>query len=891
MSTRQKMWTVMSVVLCVFCASCPARAGRVKTANRAGLMEDCSTTEGWIEWDKDGNEIPPRVKMESKEGLLYIHTNRGLLSKKLAEKYKWLPKGVFRGSILRKNYGKINLDKYHYFVVRVKGKGSGVFFGVNGFDTKAGYTTGLTAVDLKDYDDKRLHGRQNVRLELDLHDNLTTLVVEELKLVSELTEEEKESLIGRGHTIRDEKLKFQDYHGLYELKRRAKTPPPNLEGEEMAIFRDTATGAITTRLTADGGDDYLPEGGIWSSDGAAIKFGSRRKLPGIPILLLSEGKVISGPRAHWKFWSPSEATVIFTMARQGKTFTVSSWNYATKKTEKIAEFTTPQIGGYTGFKRITKKGKLIVEFRETPHLFIVDTGKKTARHIELSTRVKGGSLSADEKFVSWANCYTYEGRWRNLETGEEGICSRYTVGHGAGAVGTFGGYLRILLSGVDRKSRTPGDKIKIWANWQNSVPTDYGSYTSDGKYVFTNGIGGDVKRQHLMIPSDDTGAVLRVARYFTKFSWTSPTYSRPSPDYTKLIYNDNCRGAAQLLMVYTRRTDPPEDVKLEGKKLAWTVPKRSKEIKGYNIYASKKSGSDFVKINDKPVTGTSYNLKNAADFYAVTSVEHSHLESMFSAEVSAQKERTLYFEAERQQLSPPARRFFDGDCNDFQCVRINAETPEEKAREGVITIDTKNAPAGTYSVWGLVKGRGKWVTAGKAARISSKSWKWVKLADAFRVAADSEIVRMRKLNLKILDIYSRNDSLKLDTVMITTEDFIPGSPDPRDSTPPAPVKTIVAKPDKAKGEVILAWTPVSDPDFHHYSVYCGTDRNFKCGNATLVRSVRKASITDAGMERGVPLFYKIVAYDSRMNASAPAVIEVEAIAPEPSGDHIRAILR
>ena len=254
-----------------------ARDGRV------GLMEDCSTTAGWFEWDRNQKEVAPRTKLESRNGLLLVHLNRGLL--RAAKKHAWCPEGVDRGSILRKNYGEVDLDKYHYLVVKVKEKGSGVFFGVNGYDTKCGFTTGVTAVDLKDYDDERIHGKRTVRLEMDVHDNLTTLVVDEIKLVSELTPEEKKGFIDRGLTIRHEKLKAKMFHGLDAVMARRTAKLPSLEGEEMVVFRDTATGAVTTRLTAHDRNDYFGEGGLWSGDGAAIRFNSNGRLGrGKPVL-------------------------------------------------------------------------------------------------------------------------------------------------------------------------------------------------------------------------------------------------------------------------------------------------------------------------------------------------------------------------------------------------------------------------------------------------------------------------------------------------------------------------------------------------------------------------------------------------------------------------------
>jgi len=846
-----------SVGAWLLCSGCAA-AGPAGPTGRIGLLEDCSTAEGWYELDRDGNRIAPRVKMEATDGLLYVHTNRARL--RVARRHNWVAPGADWLTVLHKDYGQVDLDRYHYLVVTIKAKGSAVFFDVNGQTTKAGYTTGTTAIDLKHCDNEELRGRRNVRLSLDLHDNLTTLVLDEVKLVSELTEREKAGFVGRGLTIRNEGLTWRQCHGLAELQRRAETPPPNLDREEMVIFRDTATGAVTTRLTAAGGNDFFGEGGIWSADGAAIRFRSKgRGLKGVSIYFLNDGSVTSTGSGYWAQWSPAQPEKLLLVSRKGRRFFVSSWDRSTGRLAAITDFKVPLMGGYTEVKRFTRSGKLIIAFRETPHMYVVDTIDKTVKHITLSTRLKDASLSADEKYVSWANCYTYERRWRNLETGEEGICSSYSAGHGCGSVRSFGPHLKLLPTESISRTRTPGDKIRIWANWQNKVVTDYGSFTSDRKWIFTNGTRGDVGRQHVMVPSADPGAVLRVARYFTKFSWESTTYSRPSPDYTKLIYNENCFGPTQLMMVYTRRTDRPENVTLTGRRLNWQPPERCREIKGYNVYASKTSGRDFVRINEKPVTATFYELQDVTGYFAVTSVEHSRLESTFSHEVSREGGRTFYWQAERQQLTPPARRFYDGYCNDFQCVRINAESPEEEARDGTIAVDTGCVPPGTYAVWGLAKGEGKWTVNGKETRIDREDWQWVRLAGAFQAG------KGRKL-----EISSRDDGLKLDTVMLTTEGFIPRAADPRDSTPPQAVKELQARLDRQTGYVTLSWAACGDRDVHHYSVYCGPDEGFQCSNASVIRSVFKNSITDAGMDIARPVYYKVVAYDGRWNASKPA---------------------
>ncbi|OGF50031.1 MAG: hypothetical protein A2231_07355 [Candidatus Firestonebacteria bacterium RIFOXYA2_FULL_40_8] len=830
---------------------------------RIGAIETCASAAEWYELDDAGKKVPPRVKMETKEGLLYVHLNRGLLG----TKQSWIPEGVIKGSILRKSYGEVDLDKFHYLVVNIKEKGSGVFFGVNGFDTKAGYKTGITAVDLKDYDANSIHGKRNVVFEMDLHDNLTTLVVAEIKLVSELNEIEKKGFIDRGLTIKNENLKAEENHGLEALGKHVQLT--EYDGEETAFFRDTATGAICARLTAAPGNDFFGEGDIWSADGAAIAFSSKRKIKGVPVFMFKKGAVIAAEtEGRLCRFSPVEPTKLYYLSAKNKNIKVGVWDSVTGESENVVEFSTPDMGGYTEFK-FTKTGKIFVGFRESPYVFLVDVKEKTVKNIVLSTRQKDAGMSPDEKYIFWHNCYTYEGRWRNLETGEEGLNSSHSVGHGCGGkngnVMSFGEFMKIFISNTNPDPKRSGENVSMWSNWQNNVQTDYGTLTDDNEYIFTNGTNGDVANQHVMIPSKDTGAVMRIVRYFTKFSWESTTYSRPSPDYTKIVYNSNPFGSCDLYMAYTRRTDSPENVKFTDNTLSWETPVRSREIAGYNVYKSKESGKNYIKINENLIKGNKFEIKDLKAFYTVTAVENSSLESMFSNEVAPDDSPvTRYFEAERMDLKPPIRSCFDGYNNDFQSVRVTPETPAEKTIAGSITVNLKNLPNGKYKLWLLAKGNGDWTANGYTVSCKNDEWQWVKLNKELELKS-----------VESLTLTSRDENLMLDTIMLTSGSDIPTGKDPRDSTAPEAVKGFKAVP--ARSAVALSWEANKEPDLNHYSIYCSTKEDFECDNSTLIRSVYKTSITDESLDPGTMYHYKIIAKDSRWNAGKPAGISVRTL--------------
>jgi hypothetical protein len=363
-----------------------------------------------------------------------------------------------------------------------------------------------------------------------------------------------------------------------------------------------------------------------------------------------------------------------------------------------------------------------------------------------------------------------------------------------------------------------------------------------------------------MIPSEYPGSVMRVARYFTKFSWTSTTYSRPSPDYTKLIYNENAIGNTELYMIYVRRPDAPSDVRIADSILTWSLPDRHKEILGYNIYGSNQSGSNFIRLNEKPVKKNRFLVKGTRKFYAVSSIEHSGLESELSSEISRGKPESFYFEAEKLTLLPPARPFFDGYCNNFQCVRINAESEEEESCQGTIRMSLKHVPSGQYTIWARVKGNGQWHINNTDVPVSTSVWRWIQLC---RMVTSPEM---------ILNISSNDDVLKMDMILLTATDLQPEAQDPRDGVPPDKVQGLSVK--TSGNQVLISWLPSKEKDLHHYSVYCGSTEKFICDNSTIIRSVFKDSITDLLPEKPAHLFYKVIAIDNRWNKSRAATIEI-----------------
>ncbi|MBK6281529.1 MAG: hypothetical protein IPF54_01615 [Draconibacterium sp.] len=116
-----------------------------------GLHDDFSITDGWMEVNPRGDTILPALKLESKDGALIIHHKFRTLEE-ASENFAWIESTIDTSTNLRKNYGLVDLDRYHFVVLNVKEKGSSSYFDINGFTTKLAYTTGVTVIDLKDYE-------------------------------------------------------------------------------------------------------------------------------------------------------------------------------------------------------------------------------------------------------------------------------------------------------------------------------------------------------------------------------------------------------------------------------------------------------------------------------------------------------------------------------------------------------------------------------------------------------------------------------------------------------------------------------------------------------------------------------------------------------------------
>ena len=782
----------------------------------------------------------------------------------------------------------VDLDQYHFLVARMTHSGTYTALAVNGWDTKVCYTTGLHAVDLRDIQQPRLRGRQPVELRLTFLNTGARVTLDEVRLVDALTPEEQAGLIPAGLDLRLERREPSPYHGLEALNARAGAPVRFDLPEERAVFHDTSTGAVVWKLTrsvrTESADNFNP-------DGSALPI-YNRSFQGLVIYDLTAGKPreLQDLQGSPVFSRDDPAVMYLLHSREmdGQArYVIRAVNFRTGATTTVADWTSADHGG-AEFGASPYSDRLVLGLKEGRALYLIDPKtsepSQRVRRVPLPMRMKGASLSHNDQRVNWQRCYYFQPWQMDLQTGEVQIARYPTYGgheiFGRGrVVGRYGTLMLTHRLGLLPGDEQQADEVRIWSNWATDVPSDYGRLSDDDRWLVTNGTEGAVAGKRLLIDGCETGTVLPVVHDFSsRNSWDSNTYSRLSPDATKIAYMCDMLGDTDVYVALTRRPESPRNLTLacEGTqvRLRWEAPAAAREIAGYNVYRSPTSGRGYQRVNRERVPGCEFvdTPPPGPVFYAVTAEEHSGLEGLYSEEAPAaglagEPCYRVYVDPEDGQLSPPLRQHFDGRCSNFRCVRVWKEAPAEVA--GQATLKLRIPAPGEYYLWVRGRGQGQFECSTSnqsvVGRIDAGDWAWTPVRAPLTLPEGSQQIVLR----------SSDDGLSLDLVMLTSAATDrPDRLDDRDPVP-APVEGLRTT-EVAPGQVRLAWTPSVDADLDGYSVHVGADADFVPGNASLLASGRGTECLDWGFKPGATLYYKVLAFNKRGAESAPTTVGVQA---------------
>ncbi|NUQ61123.1 MAG: fibronectin type III domain-containing protein [Pirellulales bacterium] len=855
---------------------------------RVGFHEDFSRAEGWEISKWPGITGLESVTSDGRQATFTTLAGTFMVGASAAWAPDWpdwdkhAPAGL--AIVVKKYPAAVDLDRYHFLVARMTHSGTYMALAVNGWDTKVCYTTGLHAVDLRDVQKPSLRGRQPVELRLTFLNTGAKVALDDVRLVDALSPEEQAGFIPAGLDLRLERQEPKPYHALEALNARAGGPIRFDLPEERAVFRDTSTGAVVWKLTrgirTELADHFNPNGSALpiynrSSKGMVIydfTKGGLRELSGLqgsPVFSRDDPAVMyvlqsaeSGGQAH---------------------YVVRAVDFRTGAATDVADWTSGDSGG-AEFVASTFSDRLALGLKEGRAVFLIDPKEpepsRRVRRVPLPMRMKGISLSHNDDCVNWQRCYYFQPWQMDLRTGEVRLRHYPTYGGHEifgrdWVVGRYGTMMLAHRAGLLPCDESRAGDVRIWSNWATDVPSDYGRLSDDDRWLATNGTEGAVAGKRLLIDGQETGTVLQVVHDFTsRNSWDSNTYTRVSPDATKIAYMCDMLGDTDVYVALARRPEAPRNLTLQRDgpqvRLRWDAPPAAREIAGYNVYRSRESGRGYQRVNRERIAKTDYVDTPPAGpaFYAVAAEEHSGLEGLYSKE--AQTEAVgpcrVYADLEEGELSPPLRQHLDGQCSNFRCARVWKEAPAETT--GQATLKLRVPAPGTYHLWMRGRGQGQFLcsTADQSAtgRIDSDRWAWTRVETPLRLSGGPQQLILR----------SSDDGLSLDLAMLTSAPTDrPDRLDDRDPVP-APVGGLRAT-EVSSDQVRLAWTPSADPDLDGYSVYVGAEADFLAGNASLLASGRSTECLDWGLTPGATLYYKVVAFNKRGAESTPTTIRVE----------------
>jgi len=363
-------------------------------------------------------------------------------------------------------------------------------------------------------------------------------------------------------------------------------------------------------------------------------------------------------------------------------------------------------------------------------------------------------------------------------------------------------------------------------------------------------------------------------------------FSMQSPDATKVHTASSMTGRFRNYVAVLARPRPPQGLAWREEdgavRLSWTPADYSDETRGYLVYRSERSGDGYPLLTPVPITDTEWVdpsvLQGTAYYYVVTALEHSGLESGYSAEaaragvaVSDDLDASLvvYAEAEAAlwSLDTAARPGLvvgvdRREASDWQYLYRHPDADRGAASLEIATIvpDSYHLWArlrsldGAFAMWAFEIG-GASIEAGT----ESETWTWVRVTDA-PVAVNSQTP-------VVLSTVAA--SAALDVIALTTDaDFAPEGVRPEKQTPPPAVDALTAENIRARVNR-LRWEASAAPDVTYYQVYAAREAFDAPDQRYLIGSPTTPEFIDWGLRPGETYHYAVTAVDRRRNESAP----------------------
>jgi len=376
--------------------------------------------------------------------------------------------------------------------------------------------------------------------------------------------------------------------------------------------------------------------------------------------------------------------------------------------------------------------------------------------------------------------------------------------------------------------------------------------------------------------ADDRGFIHRIGSHNSRIghsTYWAEAHPAMSPDGTKLGYASSMLGDIDFYFIVMMLPGRPRDLKAEmtdgGTKLSWRPPVHSKEILGYIVCRSERSGGPVEPVTRTPVAECRFTDAEAKGrcYYKVTSLERCGLESLPSNEVCSDPEWPggirHVFEAEFAPVTkPPAMEWFDTSASGLYCLNLGRDKPAKEVRVPFSIVREDE-----FSLWLRAKSQDNdfvlrsGIDEQPAAALPGKKggWRWIKVGDARLGRGRHELI-----------LASDMPYVLVDQVVATNDPALrPQGIEGADVTAPPRPRGLTAKPE-GRYSVRLEWTPVSAVDFHHYNVYVSESAECDARQENLVASPSDGSYLDWGRMAGRTYYYRVTSVDRAGNESKPS---------------------
>ena len=443
-----------------------------------------------------------------------------------------------------------------------------------------------------------------------------------------------------------------------------------------------------------------------------------------------------------------------------------------------------------------------------------------------------------------------------------------------------GGYSPDMRYFVHHKGRSGYKWIRDLATWKQrdiaKIPgCDHMDWTVSGNWFFVWAMQKGVPIYKTYV---DTGVCHRIVATNTcSHTYGSCPYHGSSPDGTKLVYKSSMLGDLDLYAAVVKYPKPPVNpaVRRVGPdvRITWEAPKRSKEIAAYRVYRSARSGLGYVRIGT--TRGQSFTAPPTPDapYYAVTSVEHSGLESrVFSKEVCAGRRGapSVFWEAESGKLTYPMREcYLPAECSSNYALGRAVRDGVWRLTKGTAAVEWRvSLPrAGDYALWARARSRvgngpkATFTVNGREVGVlacDKPEWAWRKIASGIRTG--SAPVRMEM----------PESGLEVDKLLLTADASLTpnGMGDWPTATPAAPAD-LTAKWDKTRQFVLLDWKPWP-AGVHHFNVYKSETPDVALTQRNLIGSPTRTAFVDPRPKETGRIHYRVVAVNSWGRTSTPS---------------------